>query len=808
MTLVLNTMGGVEVQQQRRNIRICEVTTDDRPPTTVESDVDIDSSVWSCDISHRPRGLPLTFILLTQCASDHPRSRSDAGNDANSSSANVGEMEPMCAPAALSSSLLVTLPSLLSSHTPLASPSDVVDRRLHTASSSAAVRLQQHEPIVFETEVSGRSVDSLEATRDRSTTRTRSNITTSTYAVRMHSLQSSLVGIQSEIDRVVNDTMIREDLAIFFNFTNGPQWADRTNWLNSTVSLCDWIGIGCNDNRTAIVSFDFTDFNLNVDAAISVDISVLVRHISSLLALSIASNVALCLTVPVDLSSQLGLVLLDVTHAGEQCAGINPILLPAVSRLRTIAGSYSNLQFTNRTIAFPQLQTLDIRYNRAPFALATFMTMTNLIELSAVDAVIETSTPDAAGRIGGELTHAWLAGLDQYNPHVEQIDLSYASHLTFDRVPGEKSNWPVIASATLRELMLSYMTQLRSDPSGVPLDWLIPLPSLVKLAVENVPSVVVDLHSFDFASTTTLASVGFTGSVVIGDISALVRFPITDLALAGIGVRGSLPANISAVWPGLTTFKIAAYRTQITSLTGSVPSFAHLPNLTTLQLDSYFLSGQLPSDFLVGSLDELLTLEISSPLLAGPLPAFDIDVSPLTFLDLEGQFTGGLAPTFTRTAFPVLQTLDLQKNALNGTIPPNFWDQLPQLQYLQLTQNLFTGTIPSPSTLRSFEQLGFSKNPFVGSLPGNLRAGVYDLSFTHLSGPVIMLDDTLGEFPTTVLNLAFSGLGCPLNLSSLLSLRYLDLHSAGFGGCDFTDPTQFLLPVTSTFTEIDVRLRD
>jgi hypothetical protein len=63
-TLVLSASGVWEVQQGSRNIRICEILTSNAPaegePWPAESQ--------QCDISHMARGVPLTFILLTQCA--------------------------------------------------------------------------------------------------------------------------------------------------------------------------------------------------------------------------------------------------------------------------------------------------------------------------------------------------------------------------------------------------------------------------------------------------------------------------------------------------------------------------------------------------------------------------------------------------------------------------------------------------------------------------------------------------------------------------------------------------------------------
>ncbi len=112
------------------------------------------------------------------------------------------------------------------------------------------------------------------------------------------------------------------------------------------------------------------------------------------------------------------------------------------------------------------------------------------------------------------------------------------------------------------------------------------------------------------------------------------------------------------------------------------------------------------------------------------------------------------------------------------------------------SENDLFGLIPSSPFLLSLDYLDFSSNLFSGSLPGNISATSYDVSDNDLSGP-LLLSPPAAAGHIVSLNLARQAsrnMSCPILLQGMVQLQSLDLHNAGFDGCDFADPTQVALP--------------
>jgi hypothetical protein len=78
---------------------------------------------------------------------------------------------------------------------------------------------------------------------------------------------------------------------------------------------------------------------------------------------------------------------------------------------------------------------------------------------------------------------------------------------------------------------------------------------------------------------------------------------------------------------------------------------------------------------------------------------------------------------------------------------------------------------------RSMMQIGLSRNDFSGGIPSNLKARVMDFSWNaRLNGPLQIIDLRVRRIRT--LNAASTQLGCPISLSTLVPLDFLDLSSA------------------------------
>ena len=113
-------------------------------------------------------------------------------------------------------------------------------------------------------------------------------------------------------------------------------------------------------------------------------------------------------------------------------------------------------------------------------------------------------------------------------------------------------------------------------------------------------------------------------------------------------------------------------------LTGTIPDFSALPNLSWLSLGDNQLTGAIP-DF--SALPQLEMLFLDNNQLTGAIPDFSA-LPNLSGLYLYNQLTGTI-PDFS--ALPKLEILSLGDNQLTGEIP-NF-SALTELEYLDLRNN-------------------------------------------------------------------------------------------------------------------------
>jgi hypothetical protein len=237
--------------------------------------------------------------------------------------------------------------------------------------------------------------------------------------------------------------------------------------------------------------------------------------------------------------------------------------------------------------------------------------MPKLALLNAHDAglTIDRVPPSGygGGLSGGALTHFILRNLNSSNPQLQTLDLSLSTlDFSSDVANSAVDNFPHIRSSGLQVLSLSNLQQLRTGPSG-PADslWLADLPSLQQFNMLQVPDVTIPLAAF--RSALHLTQILITGTPAIGSLNSLCRsHRITNIAMDWTGLSSTLPTNISSCWPLLRTISI-----QDGNLFGSLPSFAGLPNLTSITLNSNALSGGgFPDDFAQGS-TQLVNIDLS-----------------------------------------------------------------------------------------------------------------------------------------------------------------------------------------------------
>jgi subtilisin family serine protease/Leucine-rich repeat (LRR) protein len=160
--------------------------------------------------------------------------------------------------------------------------------------------------------------------------------------------------------------------------------------------------------------------------------------------------------------------------------------------------------------------------------------------------------------------------------------------------------------------------------------------------------------------------------------------------------------NIPCSWFAVSCKKnsVTSIDLRFNNLSGTLPNFRSLPNLSHLLLASNQLTGTIP-DFT--GLSNLYRLQLISNNLTGTIPNF--------------------------SGLPNLGLLELSKNQLTGTIPD--FSGLPQLKWLNLDNNQLTGTIPNFSNLINLSTLRLDNNQLIGTIP-NLN-NLIDLGTLYLN---------------------------------------------------------------------------
>ena len=140
-----------------------------------------------------------------------------------------------------------------------------------------------------------------------------------------------------------------------------------------------------------------------------------------------------------------------------------------------------------------------------------------------------------------------------------------------------------------------------------------------------------------------------------------------------INISGPMGNNIAGVLPNLNLPNLQILRISGGNITGSLPNFTYLLNLTILDLNKNHINGIIPNF----QLPNLFKLELSDNNFSGQIPDF--------------------------SGLPNLQELDLERNQLSGQIPD--FSAIPQLDNLRLHHNLLSGYIPNFTNLPLLEHL-------------------------------------------------------------------------------------------------------
>ncbi len=205
------------------------------------------------------------------------------------------------------------------------------------------------------------------------------------------------------------------------------------------------------------------------------------------------------------------------------------------------------------------------------------------------------------------------------------------------------------------------------------------------------------------------------GIVLTADSCDVIKIDLSENKLVGTLPNLNLP-----FLDGLVLFS--------NSLSGSIPNFINLLNVTDIELDDNMLIGTIPNfnlpklkylfltkNNLSGTVPDLflpllIDFEADTNKLSGNFPNLNLPNIRTLFLN-NNQIIGAI-PNFSFTS---LKNLDLSNNALSGNVP-NF--NLPNLVTLYLDNNKLSGSIPPLLVgVNSLNSLDLSQNNLSGSIP-------------------------------------------------------------------------------------------
>ncbi|KAG5252094.1 leucine-rich repeat transmembrane protein [Salix suchowensis] len=267
----------------------------------------------------------------------------------------------------------------------------------------------------------------------------------------------------------------------------------------------------------------------------------------------------------------------------------------------------------------------------------------------------------------------------------------------------------------------------------------------------------------------------FSGSVPQG---ASAIHNLKELQLQGNRFSGSLPGDIG-LCPHLNRLDLSSNR-----FSGALPeSLQRLSSMHFFSLSKNMLAGEFPQ--WIGSLTNLEYLDLSSNGLTGSIPSSIGDLKSLRYLSLSNNKLFGIIPT-SMASCPMLSVIRLRSNSFNGSIPEGLFDL--GLEEVDFSHNGLVGSIPSGSStfFSSLRTLDLSSNNLTGHIPAekglssNLR--YLNLSWNNLES---RMPRELGYFQNlTVLDLRNSALVglIPADICESGSLNILQLDGNSLMG--------------------------
>ena len=535
-------------------------------------------------------------------------------------------------------------------------------------------------------------------------------------------LQLSFSTCYAQGEGLVPDAVEHAALVDLYNNLDGPNWTNKTNWLQGTTNTDfeNWWGVSTSNGDVTGISLPLNNLMGSIPSTMG--------NLTALVNLNLHTN-QITGTIPTEVGDLINLSALHLHN--NQLIGNIPTSLGNLSNLTVLELNFNSLS-GDIPASLGNLNNLERLYlysNQLTGSIpATLGNLVNLKHLIVSSNQLSGSIPATLGNLTNLVNLNLRSNQLTGNIPTELGGLSNLStmYLFHNRLSGDiPSSLSNLSNLTI--LDLHYNNLSGSIPSNLG-----NLNNLRELYLYNnqltgaIPSSLGNLINLKhlIASTNQLS-----GSIPssLGNLVNLI-----SLNLHTNQLTGSIPVELGNL-ANLSTLYL--YTNQ---LSGSIPSsLGNLTGLIYLHLNSNALSGTIPSS--IGNLSNLIRLRLSWNNLSGEIPASIGNLANLKELLLFNNQLGGSIPS-TVGQLSNLGILHLQKNSLAGNIPDEIGN-MNSLYSLYLTSNNLSGTIPNAiGNLTGLQFLHLDDNSFGGTIPNsignlnNLRR--LRLHFNNLSGEI------------------------------------------------------------------------
>jgi Leucine-rich repeat (LRR) protein len=492
----------------------------------------------------------------------------------------------------------------------------------------------------------------------------------------------------------------RQALTTLFISTHGENWKSADGWLSSNGKFgqpgteCDWEGVTCDKNQSHVIGLSLSNFELK--GVLSSTIS----HLRELRTLDLSFN-QLNGTIPRGLFSLRHLQRLDLSE--NRLRGSVPLTITPLRQLESLnlAGNYLQGKI-NGLARFPAVVDMDFSNNRFEGTLPTSIKLLRKVERLALERnALVGPMPPEIGELHS-LKALWLSH-NRLNDEIPK-QLGSLSDLEFIDLSYNQFLGPVPTTMRLLNHLLSFRAKHNvlagHFPTSVCHDGLTELDLSDNQFDGELPGVIAKCNSLQ---TLNLANNAFRGNLSLAIFNTMPD--LHSLDVSSNQFNGPLPSSIGNL-NSLSILNVSDNK-----LSGDIPHIKW-PDLRVLRMDRNGLSGPIPAELLVDSLQELT---LSANRLSGELPVQLCALVSLRILDLShNEFTGDLYNKIDD--LEDLNVLNLSHNQLGGTLPASV-THLKNLTKLVLSNNSFTGPLPRAGELPALQVLDVSFNKLAGELP-------------------------------------------------------------------------------------------